>query len=454
MERRRASSATDEGADARASTATERRSRLPSAMATLSDLKEVKEALDADLVSQAEYDDVKRDYLRAKKDALEFQKRELRAKEVYRQRELRAKEVYLQRDLHAKEEFQKKELCAKEEALEFQKKGMSKCQKMELHARKEALEANKEFQKRELRAKEAFQQANIESLKKELRAKEEALKASKEFQKRELLAKEAFQQEKSEADLRAYALESIVKHGASIMSEEQKVDLVRDYAKMSGLDGSAEKYARASKRQRVSAEKRDASPPQPPTPPRTSLAPAAAAVPPPTDAPAPVVTNQARVLASRRSKRFRSMSALVMEAAAAASEDGNYSDDDGEDDSDSVEPRTGKRCYKHWTEEDDAALVAALRAGQKVTTIKIRGRSWRCAKQRLRRARENGFGSPVLREYLEETSLEYLNKYPRAWSEEEDQTLSKPTRRAKLQERSRQCSLEEHTMLCTADGAT
>ena len=206
-------------------------------MATLSDLEEVKEALDKGLVSQAEFDEVKRDYLRAKKEALEFQKRELRAKEVY-----------LQRDLHAKEEFQKKELCAKEEALEFQKKGMSKCQKMELHARKEALEANKEFQKRELRAKEAFQQANIESLKKELRAKEEALKASKEFQKRELLAKEAFQQEKSEADLRAYALESIVKHGASIMSEEQKVDLVRDYAKMSGLDGSAEKYARASKR--------------------------------------------------------------------------------------------------------------------------------------------------------------------------------------------------------------
>ena len=32
-------------------------------MATLSDLKEVKEALDAGLVSQAEYDAVKRDYL-------------------------------------------------------------------------------------------------------------------------------------------------------------------------------------------------------------------------------------------------------------------------------------------------------------------------------------------------------------------------------------------------------
>ena len=387
---------------------------LPNAMATLSDLKEVKAALDAGLVSQAEYDDVKRDYLTAKKEAVEFQRKALRAKEESQKKELCAKEESQKRELLAKEEFQKKALRAKDDALEANKE----CQKMELRAKKEALDANKEFQKREL------------------------------------IAKEAFQQRKDEADLRTSALEAIVKHGSSLMSEEQKVDLVRDYAKMSGLDGSAEKYARASKRQRVSAEKRDASPPQPPTPPRTSLAPAAAAVPPPTDAPAPVVTNQARVLASRRSKRFRSMSALVMEAAAAASEDGNYSDDDGEDDSDSVEPRTGKRCYKHWTEEDDAALVAALRAGQKVTTIKIRGRSWRCAKQRLRRARENGFGSPVLREYLEETSLEYLNKYPRAWSEEEDQTLSKPTRRAKLQERSRQCSLEEHTMLCTADGAT
>ena len=120
LERRRASSATDEGADARASTATERRSRLPSAMATLSDLKEVKEALDAGLVSQADYDAVKRDYFRAKQEAIDFQKRELRAKE----------------------EFQKKELRAKEEALDAKKE----FQKMEL-----------QIQKRELLAKEAFQ---------------------------------------------------------------------------------------------------------------------------------------------------------------------------------------------------------------------------------------------------------------------------------------------------------
>merc|ERR1711934_856887 len=137
--------------DERASTATKRRPRLPNAMATLSDLKEVKEALDAGLVSQAEFDKVKRDYLRGKEE----------------------------------------------------------CQKLELQAKKEALEANKEFQKRE-----------------------------------------------AEADLRAYALESIVMHGSSIMSEEQKVDLVRDYVRMSGLGCAAEKDARASKRQRLSAEKR------------------------------------------------------------------------------------------------------------------------------------------------------------------------------------------------------
>ena len=80
-------------------------------MATFSDLKEVREALDAGLVSQAEFDEVKRDYLRAKKEASEFQKKELRAKE---------------------------------EALEFQKK--------ELRAKEEALEANKEIQKRKAEA--------------------------------------------------------------------------------------------------------------------------------------------------------------------------------------------------------------------------------------------------------------------------------------------------------------
>jgi len=204
-------------------------------MATLSDLKEVKEALDAGLISQAEYDAVKSDYLRAKK---ECQKLELRTKN----------EAFM----------------AKKEALEFQRK--------------------------------------------QLRAKEEAL----EFQKRELIAKEAFQQRKAEADLRAYALESIVKHGSSLMSEEQKADLVRDYAKMSGLDGGATvNDARASKRQRVSAEDRDAAQPQPSKPPRTSPA---AAVPPPADAPAP----------------------------ADEDEYSNFSDGDGEDDSESDEPMPGK----------------------------------------------------------------------------------------------------------------
>ena len=350
-------------------------------MATLSDLKEVKEALDAGLVSQGEYDAVKSDYLRMKKDALE----------------------------------------AKKEALEFQRK--------------------------------------------ELRAKEEAL----EFQKRELIAKEEFQQRKSEADLRAYALELIVKHGSRIMSEEQKIDLVLDYAKMSGLDGGADKdKRRASKRQRVSAEKRDAAPPQPSKPPRTPPAPPAA-VPPHADAsapvmanqatapaprrskrvrsmsaladaPAPVVANQARAPRPRHSKRFRSMSALVKEkeAAAAASEDGNSSDDDSEDDSHSDEPRTGKR-WKRWTEEDDAVLVAALRAGQKAYTIRIGGRAAGSSAMRLSSAKANGSCTPVLREYLEETCPDYVYKPPSErltllpWSAEEDQTFIQAHREGKTQ---------------------
>ena len=117
----------------------------------------------------------------------------------------------------------------------------------------------------------------------DLRTKEEAFKASKEFQKKVMIAKEVLQQKKSEADLRAYALESIVKHGSSLMSEEQKVGLVRDYVKMSGLDSGAKKdFVRTkspSKRQRIQNEKGgEASPPQPATPP---------ALPSPADAPAP-----------------------------------------------------------------------------------------------------------------------------------------------------------------------
>jgi len=82
-------------------------------MATLSDLKEVKEALDAGLVSQADFDEVKCDYLRAKKKALEakeeFQKKELRAKEEA----LEASKEFQRRELIAKEDFQKRELLAK-----------------------------------------------------------------------------------------------------------------------------------------------------------------------------------------------------------------------------------------------------------------------------------------------------------------------------------------------------
>ena len=50
------------------------------------------------------------------------------------------------------------------------------------------------------------------------------------------------------------ALESIVEHGSSILSEDKKVGLVRDYVKMSGLDRGAKKDEPASKRQRTQDE--------------------------------------------------------------------------------------------------------------------------------------------------------------------------------------------------------
>ena len=84
---------------------------------------------------------------------------------------------------------------------------------------------------------------------------------------------------------------------------------------------------------------------------------------------------------------------------------------------------------KKWTEDDDIALVAALQAGQIVTSIRIGGRSGRAAKERLYNARVNGLGSPVLREYLEETYPEYVYRGPserrvyQPWSAEEDLTF-------------------------------
>ena len=84
---------------------------------------------------------------------------------------------------------------------------------------------------------------------------------------------------------------------------------------------------------------------------------------------------------------------------------------------------------KKWTEDDDIALVAALQAGQIVTSIRIGGRSGRAAKERLYNARVNGLGSPVLREYLKETCPEYVYRGPserrvyQPWSAEEDQTF-------------------------------
>ena len=378
-------------------------------MATLSDLKEVKEALDAGLVSQAEYDDVKRDYLTAKKEAVEFQRKALRAKEESQKKELCAKEESQKRELLAKEEFQKKALRAKDDALEANKE----CQKMELRAKKEALDANKEFQKREL------------------------------------IAKEAFQQRKDEADLRTSALEAIVKHGSSLMSEEQKVDLVRDYAKMSGLDGVAENVERASKRQRIKAEPRDASPPQTETPASTSAATNQAPwAPAPSTSTGGVVINEWTWLLHKsgldcgtaegdasppqRQPSIPPAPAAVpspADAPVSADEDeySNCSADDGEDDSDYDEPTNAERCMKMWTEDHDDTLVAALRADQSARSIRIGGRGADAARNRLHRARENGLGSPALREYLEETCPEYVYKgppqKPSPWSVEEDQTV-------------------------------
>ena len=239
----------------------------------------------------------------------------------------------------------------------------------------------------------------------DLRTKEEAFKASKEFQKKVMIAKEVLQQKKSEADLRAYALESIVKHGSSLMSEEQKVGLVRDYVKMSGLDSGAKKdFVRTkspSKRQRIQNEKGvEASPPQPATPP---------ALPSPADAPAPAEEDEYIIYSDDDDLAELAHGLLVV---------------------DSDEPQAAKGTKrKQWTEEDDAALVAALRAGQSAGSMKIAGRPNSAAENHLHSARRNGWGSPALREYLEETCPEYVYKplserrVSNAWSEEEELTF-------------------------------
>ena len=152
------------------------------------------------------------------------------------------------------------------------------------------------------------------------------------------------------------------------------------------------------------AIERDASPSQP----QPSTPPAPAAVPSSADAPTP----------------------------ADEDEYSNCSADDGEDDCGCVEPTTTKRCYKMWTENEDIALVAALRAGQKVSTIEIAGRSGKAAKERLHSARTRGSGSPALREYLKETCPEYVYKPPptnvsQPWSEEEELTFIQAHREGK-----------------------
>ena len=119
-----------------ASGATQEKDSTLDKMATLNDLKEV---LDAGLVSQADYDNVKREYLRAKLKALEANQE---ASE-YQKIELRAKKEALE----ANKELQRKELRAREEALEVHKKGISECRKMELCARKRPLRRLKSSRK-------------------------------------------------------------------------------------------------------------------------------------------------------------------------------------------------------------------------------------------------------------------------------------------------------------------
>ena len=318
-------------------------------MATLSDLKEVKAALDAGLVSQAEYDDVKRKYLRGKEE----------------------------------------------------------CQKLELQAKKEALE---------------------------------------------------FQKRKRDAELRKFALDAIVKHWSSLMSEEQRVDLVRDYVWMSGLDRSAGMDGPSSKRQRIKAEPRDASPPQTVTPTSTSAATnQAPGAPAPSTSTRGVVINEgiwrilnvsgldrgttqrdASVLQPQPSTPPAPAAVLPPADAPVSADEDEYSNcfaGTNEDGSDCVEPTTAER--RGWTEDDDNALVAALRAGQKAYTIRIGGRTGMSAENRLQRAIKNGSGSPALREYLEETCPEYVNKPPserrvcQSWSKEEDQTFIQAHREGK-----------------------
>ena len=90
---------------------------------------------------------------------------------------------------------------------------------------------------------------------------------------------------------------------------------------------------------------------------------------------------------------------------------------------------------RKWTVEDDAALVAALRAGQKANTIRIGGRPAGAGQAHLSWAKANGLCTPALREYLEETCPEYVYKPSRVcppWSEEEDQTFIQAHKEGKM----------------------
>jgi len=220
------------------------------------------------------------------------------------------------------------------------------------------------------------------------------------------------------------ALESIVEHGSSILSEDKKVGLVRDYVKMSGLDRRAKKGETASKRQRTQDEKGDEAPPAADyDEPKTGMR----------------CIDAIRAFAAQRLAASQRPLSEERDATVSEDERSNYSDDDSEEeDSDSFEPRPAKRARgKEWTDEDDAVLVAALRAGQQVTNIKIPGRGKTAAKDRLRCAKLRGLGGPALRKYLEETCPEYVYRDPserrvcKPWSADEDQTFIQAHREGK-----------------------
>ena len=311
-------------------------------------------------------------------------------------------------------------------------------------------------------------QAEYDILKRDyLRAQLKAV--VEQLPKWELLAKEESQKREAEADLQAYALESIVKHASSLMSEEQKVDLVRHYVRMYGLErlpadsAGAPGAEPASKGRNYRCSKRGQHKKGHICPfakkPKVQAGAIAGGASAQAGTSGSVQQQQQGLMAWSHyllpyqqraendeppSKRQRSSteerdaslpgSSMPPDEPTPAEEDeySSYSDDDREVDSDADEQRTGKQGYKRWTEEDDIALVAALRAGQTASTIEIGGRQAGTAFDRLHRAKVNGYGAPVLREYLEKPRRDSSGA-TEPWSAEEDLTFIQAHRDGKTQ---------------------